>query len=148
MHEEGTHNIDRRTLIKRAGAGAAILWAAPAVTSLGSHALAQRGSEAGCGGNCPGCTFAQCGGQSCGDLGPCFCVGTDPQSGDCFCSNNFFCGDTPDCVSAADCPEGWVCQLGECAGACGPGVCVPPCGTCAGGAGASLTRTGPTNFAG
>lgn len=46
MGEKETHGsqISRRKMLERLGAGTALVWAAPAVTSLGSKALAQGGN--------------------------------------------------------------------------------------------------------
>ena len=127
---ERPDGISRRRMLKRIGAGAAIAWSAPILTSLRVPAFAQYTSSA-----CPECFTLDCGTTSFFD---CFCVAG--SSGALFCANDFFCGDTPPCQTDANCPQGWACQTAPCAGFCGP-VCVPPCGTQA----ATTTGTGPQN---
>jgi hypothetical protein len=118
--------ISRRKMLKRIGAGAAIAWTAPVLTSLRTPAFGQRYAVCA---ECPGC--GQAGFPApCGAEPSCFCVGT--AEGGCFCSNDFGCGATGPCTTSADCPTGWACQSGPGAGCCGSGVCVPPCGTSAG----------------
>jgi hypothetical protein len=127
--------ISRRSMIKRIGAGAAIAWAAPAITSIGSRAAAQESPAPGC---VPGlCRDWNCGDEitECGapaDLGPCVCdVDTE---GRCFCWNNEFCDVVADCASSADCPAGQ-----RCATSCCGQTCLPECGSDAGGAGSART---------
>ncbi|MGH9177316.1 MAG: hypothetical protein ACRD0N_02010 [Acidimicrobiales bacterium] len=119
-------------MLARAGAGTALVWAAPAVTSLGRvHAAASPACT-----NCPGCSRI----PGCGDR--CFCV---QVAGGCFCSANFRCRDAVRCPNGldSDCPTGYRCQLGPGAGCCGENVCVPPCGGVTGvELGAALTNAG------
>ena len=113
--EPSASGISRRKMLKRIGAGAAIAWTAPVLTSIRAPAFAQ---SPGCG--CPpfDCATGQ---QLCPDGcpcaphhggGPCICW----SSGTCFtgqstcatdqdCINNGFppnCGDTVNCGCGGD----------------------------------------------
>lgn len=113
-------DVSRRTMLKRIGAGAAIAWSAPVLTSLRVPAFAQEASPA-----CTGCEtnlcgvdpFNVCGTSPSGD--PCVCAQAVP-GGPCVC-NQPACG--PPCVAGV-CPEGFVCH--QC---CGGELCAPLCGT-------------------
>lgn len=134
MEEEtprGINEVSRRKLLKQAGVGAAVVWAAPVVTTLGGHAFAQSY------GQCPDCApatlpeacFEQpaCGSEESGN--PCGCV-TRPSSG-CFCHSCIIC-DHPNvtaCSSDADCPPGWACGLSCCSADENDTRCHPMCGT-------------------
>jgi hypothetical protein len=119
---EGQDGISRRRMLKRVGAGAAIAWSAPILTSLKTPAFAQ-GYDSSCD---PGqvCT------PDCDVLRPC-------QSGNCGCfrnvdNNSCHCGDLrdglcasfPPCVTGADCAAGEVCA----ASCCPTGICMTACG--------------------
>jgi hypothetical protein len=127
--------ISRRRMLKRIGAGAAIAWSAPVLTSIRTPAFAQ-GYAA-----CP-CFQFDCNGPPCPGT-VCACL-TDVDGGE-FCSNDFSCGSTNPCTTNGDCPAGWFCQGDGCAGSCGQ-VCVPPCGTCAGTSSASRKSGARTNL--
>lgn len=124
-------HISRRTLIKRAGAGAALVWTAPAiVTSLGGQAYAASPTfacvECGTGPNncCPG--------FGAGNIGTCnpandlcaggFCGCTVTHEGNCVCLDwsNFTAG----CDTNADCAAGYHC-ITDCPGNT---FCVAECG--------------------
>jgi hypothetical protein len=129
------NGISRRRMIKRIGAGAAIAWTAPVLTSIRTPAFAQGYAACPCFEGCgdtPGCNPSDC-----------FCL--HGSSGQEFCSQDFFCGSTDPCSVDGDCPSGWICQSDpSCQGGCGP-VCVPPCGTCAATANASRKSGARTN---
>jgi hypothetical protein len=122
--EAGSEGLSRRTLIKRAGIGAAVVWATPVLTSVGLGAAS--GSPA-CGPTCdatclglPICGQRPGGGQ----LDLCACS-MDDLSGDCFCWQNQYCSTLESCSSTKPCPSGWGCVVS----CCGDSYCFPPCGT-------------------
>ena len=121
--EEIATGLTRRKMLKRVGAGAAIVWAAPALTTVGGHAFADViGSPP-----CARCAVGDddCGGQTdCG--GGCTCLRTADRR--CFCHQPISCGDprVTACTTNAECPAGWACSFSCCVG--GP-LCHPPCGT-------------------
>src|SRR5436190_18833217 len=94
--------ISRRTMLKRAGAGAAVAWSAPAVFSVASRASAGTpGVNPQCHGNCAELCINQ---NQCGTGGLFdYCGCTTNTEGDCFCWSNVFCSDVPDCSTSADC---------------------------------------------
>ena len=55
---EPKEGISRRKMLKRIGAGAAIAWTAPVLTSIKTPAFAQSPCEKDCGGNDCGCNSA------------------------------------------------------------------------------------------
>lgn len=122
---ERPDGISRRRMLKRIGAGAAIAWSAPVLTSLRIPAFAQAQS-----GPCPTCG-AGCEGQgpNCGASGP-FAVCNCNQAvtgGACFCYEIHRCDAIgPDACpnGQSDCSGGWVCVV-TCCGQ----VCRPPCGS-------------------
>jgi hypothetical protein len=133
---EGTESgVSRRSVIKRLGAGTALVWSAPVLQSLATPAHAQVSPGA-----CPdfvcGGPVTQCGGPACG-LGPCGC--DHDVSGNSVCIDNLSCGEATPCNTNADCPSGWSCVVW----CCGQ-TCAPPCGTC--GPGGSEVDTGATGF--
>jgi hypothetical protein len=106
--------ISRRRALKRIGAGAAIAWSAPVLTSIRIPAFAQYGGSP--------CEPGQVCTPDCDDLRPC-------QSGSCGCFRNvdtdechcldlFFglCENIPDCATGADCSEGLICYASCCPG--------------------------------
>jgi len=99
--------LSRRTLLKRIGVGAGIVWSAPVLTSVFSRAAAQ---------SAPPCSFnaaeGACNGQTvCGTQG-CLCnVNADGVSTYCTVPTN--CSNA-DCTTNADCPAGQVCQATCC----------------------------------
>ena len=116
-----SEGLSRRKMLGRIGLVTAVAWTTPIVTSLRTPAFAQAVSQGAC--TC----FEGCGNTDACNPSDCFCISS--LEGQKFCSQNFFCVDARACVSTDDCPNGWVCQGGECPGNCG-NVCVPPCGTC------------------
>jgi len=124
---QGLERLSRRRMLKRVGAGAAIAWSAPILSSLRTPAFAQ-----GYPARCENC-FDTCGDSAGSPGGPCLCF--DDVEGNRHCTNNFFCSGAPACTSNAECEAafgtGFFCQTGTgCGGACGQ-VCAPPCGTAA-----------------
>jgi hypothetical protein len=117
LPEEG---VSRRRMLKRIGAGAAVAWSAPILTSITTRAYAQS----------PGCSpCATCfdGTTPCGDA--CFC--SEDVNGDCFCAADGPCAGQSNCKSNDDCPGG-RCMSVNCLGCGGPGEgtqCLSPCGT-------------------
>lgn len=117
MDDEKLNGVSRRRMLKRIGAGAAIVWSAPVLTSLRVPAFAQ--------GVSPSCACTSCDDFACGASGPfdsCFC--TTAAEGGCFCreihSVTFF---PETCTDDTPCPPGWRCV---CTGL--GNVCRPPCG--------------------
>ena len=117
------NNVSRRSMLKRIGAGAAIAWSAPILTSLRVPAFAQAS---------PACTTGfVCGEipQACGEAS-CGCTFTT-EGAECL---SFVCEpDRPACTSSAECETrngpGWRCQPAG-TGCCG-NTCIAPCGTTA-----------------
>jgi hypothetical protein len=118
---EGQDGISRRRMLKRIGAGAAIAWSAPILTSIRTPAFAQYGGSP--------CNPGQVCTPDCDVIRPC-------QSGNCACFRNVdtsecHCGDLldglcasfPPCVTGADCPAGLTCV----ASCCPTGICMAPC---------------------
>lgn len=102
MEEHTPKGISRRSMLKRVGAGAAVAWSAPILTSIRTPAFAQFYV---CDPGCPECQFgAQCGPN-------CACVGVPDN---CFCSNLGACrSPDPICRTDADCEQ--ICAGGVCA---------------------------------
>src|SRR5438067_2651464 len=124
--------ISRRRLLKRMGAGAAVAWLAPVVSSFGSPASAT------CSQCDPNCTDFVCGGtiDICGS--DCYC---DRDSDNvCQCWQNSFCSQVPICTDNSDCSGYCGCFYDTC---CGSPVCIPCCGGGGGGA-PSRQRRGRT----
>lgn len=118
--------ISRRKMLKRVGAGAAVAWSAPVLTSLRVPAYAQTA------GLCPnGCADILCFSEQdflCGGSETCICTKTTEN--ECFCGEGICsCGSYPACSSSADCLPTERCGLLCCTGDL---RCLPPCGTCRG----------------
>jgi hypothetical protein len=116
--------ISRRKMLKRIGAGAAIAWSAPVLTSIRTPAFAQSAPGEGCG---------DCGPLvPCGAGGTCGCFPSLPSRA-CHCGELFSgaCADFAKCnPDGSGCPAGTACvttccdqQFGE------PPVCMPDCGS-------------------
>ena len=115
--------ISRRRMLKRIGAGAAVAWSAPILTSIRTPAFAQ--SEI------PVCeTCSSCPDQAaCNDDSSCQCWMASPDNNNACVCNAFvaFCGDTPLCPNGqGDCDS----QLpgSTCVQTCCGQLCAPPCG--------------------
>ena len=116
-----THSISRRRMLKRIGAGAAIAWSAPILTSLRTPAFAAS----------PACTSCFCLGQStvCGEDANGACLLSAAAEGGCFCGSDILCGTGGACSSSGDCPTGWACMNVCCTGCDTAALqCLPPCG--------------------
>jgi len=124
IREEATDGISRRKMLQRIGAGVAIAWTAPILTSIGTPAFA-----AGSGTCAQGDCFSTCGqgftacSQHCGDqgLGVCFVT----TEGGCACAANDTCGSHGFCTTSSDCDAGYVCLATTTC--CGVSVCEPIC---------------------
>jgi hypothetical protein len=112
MDEESRESqISRRRMLKRIGAGAAVAWTAPVLTSLRAPAFAQ-------GRYCNQCTpdndcINQIDCSAAGDFS--CCCGRTPE-GPCFCYQHGSCGNA--CSSQADCAPGTTCVASCCGFAC------------------------------
>ena len=118
-------SISRRRMLKRMGAGAAVAWSAPVLTSLSTPAFAATPT-------CDQCAGEFCAGQTqCGDQPPfgCFCaqiVGSEPT---CFCYHDNVCTERTPCPNGqGDCPSGQTCVHTCCDDVVGSPVCFGPCG--------------------
>lgn len=122
---DGENRISRRRMLKRIGAGAAIAWTAPVLSSLRTPAFAQETPR------CPtDCRDNPCGVNPalvCGQAatGPCLCGHT--VTGQCLCFQPI-CLDPPVLCDAAnsDCPVGFGCVNSAC---CGLSFCAALCTT-------------------
>jgi hypothetical protein len=122
---EVTDGISRRKMLKRIGAGAAIAWSAPILTSIKTPAFAQYGGgcpECDSGQTCSACPFiTACGGS---DSNQCWQSSPD-NGGGCTCGAFVaFCGDTPLCPGGqSDCDRdlpGSCCVQTCCGQICAP----------------------------
>jgi len=136
--ELGQDGISRRKMLKRIGAGAAVAWSAPILTSMATPAFAQY-DEFPCGTCDPANPCSAL--DPCGPSGACACfvLQREPR---CKCGDfpSNFCADYPPCATDADCPSGMECYLS----CCPAGICRGPCTGSSGpkrsGTGATLTR--------
>src|SRR2546428_6130851 len=98
--DQAEHRISRRRMLKRIGAGAAVVWSAPILTSIRTPAFAASGGlcgpDQGCGGRCvtlngsPGCLDGPSATMTCNcGLG---CFDGLTTEGVCQNFNNTFCG--------------------------------------------------------
>jgi len=138
----GHEKLSRRRMLKRVGAGAAIAWSAPILSSLRTPAFAQYPLR------CTECAGDFCFGQTiCGSSGPtgtCGCAQVVEEESTCFCYEDDFCANRDTCVEQSDCPAGQTCVHTCCDASVGSPVCFAPCGTEAtslGGSGARGTRS-------
>jgi hypothetical protein len=126
MRSEANARISRRRMLKRIGAGAAIAWSAPIITSLDTPAFAA--SPVTCATPCTdcfGCSSANCGGTPGCSLGSCLC--SQDVEGNCFCAVNAFT-DELNCTISDDCTAPRRCMVTE-SGGCTIRICLDPCGT-------------------
>ena len=106
--------ISRRRMLKRIGAGAAVAWTAPILTSIHTPAFAQSPS---C--DCPpySCQVP----QHCVDNPNCVCA-PHHGGGPCLCwTGRVSC---TACDTDADCPEGWACGDIDPDCGCGTATCM------------------------
>ena len=125
MTDSGGRSISRRTVLKGAGAGAGLTWAAPGVRSLKLAASTTSGHPT------TGCTT--CGPDHCLDQPLCGPVGpTLPEcrcsalvAGGCACVKVGLCSGplVPACGPTTTCPPGTVCVYS----CCPTPVCLPLC---------------------
>jgi hypothetical protein len=117
--------ISRRSVLKRIGAGAAIAWTAPILTSIRTPAFAQSVVK------CSQCAGDFCSGQStCGTEPPfgCPCAQIVGQEPNCFCYHDDFCVNRTPCPGGqGDCPAGQTCVHTCCDAVIGSPVCWDPC---------------------
>jgi hypothetical protein len=113
--DAAARRISRRRMLKRLGAGAAVAWSAPILTSLRTPAFAQYGARCAPTNAFCGNTDPECGGTSgCPDTGGRCAVADD---GSCVCWCTAVCQSVdPICESDTDCT-----QFG--AGKCAPTTC-------------------------
>jgi hypothetical protein len=128
MSEDRSHiDVSRRRMLKRIGAGAAIAWSAPVLTSLKVPAFAVSGpSECAQIDHC----YVPC--SACVYCGPprsdCCCIPQVTNVAGCFCAKAGTCG-AHECSSDADCsdvgPKYRCGVLGHCCP--WPRACLPLC---------------------
>jgi hypothetical protein len=121
--DERKDGISRRRMLKRIGAGTAVAWSAPILTSLRTPAFGQASPVCA-----PGCPACQRNGPPC--LETCSCVGIPVE---CFCSDAGFCAfDFRICEKDADCDqycEGFEARCAPCNA--NPGECMDTSCWCA-----------------
>jgi len=121
---DGENRISRRKALKRMGAGAAIAWSAPVLSSLRTPAFAQpyppRCDPTDCEFVC-GQGFVVCGQGSQGFD----CVCDHDLQDNCLCLNDAFCSDLAACGPAGECPSGTHCIPTSC---CDTPICAFDCG--------------------
>jgi hypothetical protein len=112
--EKVTNRISRRRMLKRIGAGAAVAWSAPILSSLRTPAFAQYEQPQCVAATCT--TFVACSGPN----PDCVCVNC---SGTGLCvPGSTSCGSLTQCTTNADCPSDACCAVNTC---CPTGVCIP-----------------------
>jgi hypothetical protein len=124
MAEKFDDRISRRKMLKRIGAGTAIAWSAPVLSSLRTPAFARHIYPARCPGTnweCPD-LIVECAPTEPGLLAPCVC--DVDVSGNTFCWQNYFCLQSNACASNADCGALEACVTSCCLGQ----TCAPQCG--------------------
>src|SRR5437762_6066682 len=125
--EMARDGISRRKMLKRIGAGAAVAWTAPIITSMRTPAFAASG------GACSPCAPYDCNNPSFCQQ-PCFSFCVERINGQCFCGPAiewFSPPGAPICASDADCQSfapGSVCiQMNPDCNASGNVGCCAPC---------------------
>jgi hypothetical protein len=117
-----SEGVSRRRMLKRIGAGAAIAWTAPVLTSIRTPAFAATPPPDCPPESCPG-TPCQTGG--CQEGLACFVYGPDTE-GRNHCYQDIFCTCVVPCSISSDCGPGQFCQPNT---GCGSGgVCLDCCG--------------------
>ncbi len=120
MDSQASRMESRRNLLKKIGAGGALVWTTPMIASA-SPVQGLSPCEA---------VDWNCGDPivECDDPEPpvpgFICVCDIDVEGNPFCWNDFFCGTVTACVTSGDCPPGYRCVTS----CCGQ-TCAPPCGT-------------------
>jgi hypothetical protein len=100
---DGTSGINRRTILKGAGAGAVVVWSAPSLLSVASRAGAA--GSAACTSCVTGCDVVR---EPCGPRCACFA----DADGGCLCTGG---GPCQACETHADCGAGQRCVDVGCA---------------------------------
>jgi len=127
--EQPVRRISRRKALKRIGAGAAVAWSAPVLSSLRTPAFAAETPR--CTDPCARCfdaNAAPCGTDTVRGF-TCLCSLT--TEGTCVCGSNDGCNEWGTCATSSDCPSGFVCKPVGCRGcstASGEMNCQRPCG--------------------
>src|SRR5437667_6266710 len=123
---EPKEGVSRRKMIKRIGAGAAIAWTAPILTSIKTPAFAQYGPPPNCGEEACGCSTPCNAAIPCGPGGACNCW-VSANSNACRCLFFVqFCGDFGLCPGGSDAECGAnLCCIATCCG----NTCAPACGS-------------------
>lgn len=119
--------ISRRRMLKRIGAGAAVAWSAPVLSSFSTPAFAQYPSL--CTTPCEAClsSIAEVCGTDSVRGGTCLCSQT--AEGACVCTAGDDCAEWGLCTTSADCAPGLVCKPVGCTLCSGGGMtCTRPCG--------------------
>jgi hypothetical protein len=122
MPEPGRNRITRRRMLKRIGAGAAVAWSAPVLSSLRAPAFAQATPV------CAGCTDFECAPpiEECGaGAGGFRCFCDQDLAGNCQCLNDAFCSVLLACGTGGLCPPNFHCIPTSC---CAEPKCIPRCG--------------------
>jgi hypothetical protein len=113
--------LTRGKLLKRAGAGAAILYSAPVLTSS-AHATHGGRHTCGRGQQCAG-GFSACRPQD----NLCLCAErVNDHRCSCIDCIGSPCANFPGCAGTENCPAGWDCVLTNCTNF-QTGICVPRC---------------------
>src|SRR5207249_715696 len=122
---EPHEGVSRRRMLKRLGAGAAVAWTVPVVTSLHTRAFAALS------GGCPAPRCSTCIEMGCPGFNPCQsgscygglgCSRGISTEGECLCFQTAFCSCLTPCSSSSDCPPGQHCLCP--ANGCGMSVCL------------------------
>jgi hypothetical protein len=121
---EHQNPISRRRMLKRVGAGAAIAWSAPVLSSLRTPAFAQAGRYPP---PCPEQCEGLCDAGVCGETLGLDCLCAETVDAGCACFQPI-CLQAPQVCDAANpvCPEGFACVIEPC---CGISFCALLCGT-------------------
>ncbi len=137
MEEQAGDNekerISRRKLIKRAGLGAAAVWAVPTISAAGPAHAQLPGLP---GGDlqrqfpiCLECAAVKqnpCSGQTACSPEFCTCL-AEETAGVCFCHQPVSCAGQQPCQSSHDCPPGTLCAKSCCTLFGFPPLCIPIC---------------------
>jgi len=115
--------ISRRRMLKRIGAGAAVAWSAPILTSIRTPAFAQSPIVSPCDENAPCDLNTPCNvAIPCHNGNPlCNCWVMQDRSA-CWCGDLDACSNHQPCANTGDCPSGQVC-VENCCGT----LCYAPC---------------------
>jgi hypothetical protein len=137
---DASSGISRRRMLKRVGAGAAIAWTAPVLTSIRTPAFAQGSPTPGT------CQPGQdsCNGDpdfNCNGVARCFCTGTAEGGLICGCFDRGGCEGYQLCRSTSECPSGEFCTTLDTPDCCG-GICVAPCSPSCGAGAQRVSGTG------